>query len=80
MKIHEVSGLYVGYNEEENFRILISAQDKQDAKKIANSYRIDSRLEGDFEIFGLDTFTEECGGIMNVNFDCDYIVTYGGDC
>lgn len=69
MIITDLNNLYVGYNETENFRILICALDVQEAQEIANEYRFDSNMCGSFEI---TEFTD-----INTHFDCDYVVTGG---
>ena len=66
MKITEFNGFWVGYNEVEDFRILISAFTKDDAFEIGEEYRVDSKMQGKFEI---SEFTD-----VNMDFDCDYIV------
>lgn len=68
MKVTDMTNLWVGYNEEEDFRVLICAQDKQEARQIANGYRVDTLMEGTFEI---TEFTD-----VNVRIDCDYVLTY----
>lgn len=62
------TNLFIGYNVEEDFRILICAFDKEEAAELANEYRFDSNLEGKFEIQEIDD------GIDNLHFDCDYII------
>ena len=69
MKITDIKGLFVGYNETEDFRVLICAEDESEAQEIANQYRCDSKLEGEFKIGELEG---------NERFDCDYVLTYGG--
>ena len=62
------TNLFIGYNEEEDFRILICAFDKTEAQELANEYRCDSNLNGRFEI------EEITNGIDNIHFDCDYVI------
>ncbi len=62
------TNLFIGYNEEEDFRILICAFDKEEAYELANEYRFDSKLDGEFEIKEIE------GGIDNIHFDCDYVI------
>ena len=62
------TNLFIGYNEEEDFRILICAWDKIEAQELANVYRCDSNLQGRFEI------VEITNGIDNIHFDCDYVI------
>lgn len=67
MKVTDMTNLWVGYNETEDFRVLICALDIQEAHEIANSYRLDSHLDGDFEI---SEFND-----INTHFDCDYVLS-----
>lgn len=69
MKITDLNHLWVGYNEKEDFRVLICALDEQDAQEIANDYCLDSHMNGKFEI---SEFSD-----TNTNFDCDYVLTNG---
>lgn len=62
------TNLFSGYNEEEDFRILIRAVDKEQASKLAEGYRLDSKFNGSFEI------QEIKNGIDNMYFDCDYVI------
>lgn len=62
------TNLFIGYNKEEDFRILICAFDKEEAQELANEYRFDSNLEGKFEIKEIEN------GIDNIHFDCDYVI------
>lgn len=62
------TNLFIGYNEEEDFRILICAFDKEEAYELAKEYRLDSNLDGEFEIEEVEN------GIDNIHFDCDYII------
>ncbi len=71
MKITDLNNLYVGYNKDEDFRILICALDVQEAHEIAAEYGSDGGFEGDWEI---SEFTD-----INQKFDCDYVVTYSGE-
>ena len=68
MKLSEMTNLFIGYNESEDFRILICAFCAEEAADIAEEYRIDSKLDGKFEI------SEPLDDIDTVKFDCDYIV------
>ena len=63
--------LFVGYNKEEDFRILICAFCKEEAADVARDYAADSKLSGEFEI---SAFEED---ITDTYFDCDYIVAGG---
>jgi hypothetical protein len=62
------TNLFIGYNEEEDFRILICAWDKEQAQELANEYGFDSNLDGKFEIKEVES------GIDNIHSDCDYII------
>ena len=67
MKVNDMTNLFVGYNEDEDFGVLICALDVQEATEIANSYRLDSNLKGRFDI---TEFKD-----VNTKFDCDYVLT-----
>lgn len=62
------TNLFIGYNREENFRILICAFDKIEARELAEEYRFDAGLEGKFEI---EEFNDE---MVAMHFDCDYVI------
>ena len=66
MTVIGMTNLFVGYNEEEDFRILIGASDESEADTMAEYYRQDSKLKGKFEI---SEFND-----INTHFDCDYII------
>ena len=68
MKWYEMQNLFVGYNEDEDFRILICAWDKYEADELAREYGLDAHLEGSWKITEIST-----NGI-NMHFDCDYII------
>ena len=70
MKVNEMTNLWVGYNKTENFKVLIVAQDEAEAKEITEGYRLDTHLEGKFEIY---KFTD-----VNEHFDCDYVLEVVG--
>lgn len=61
------TNLYIGYNKEEDFRILICAFDETEAHQLAEEYRKDSKFKGTFEITEAEDFS-------NVHFDCDYVI------
>lgn len=63
------TNLFIGYNKEEDFRILICAFDKEEAQELADEYKLDSNLDGEFEIEEVEN------GIDNIHFDCDYIIS-----
>lgn len=69
MKVNELINLWVGYNEVEDFRILICALDEVEAQEIVDGYCLDSHMEGKFEI------TEFYD--INTRFDCDYMISGG---
>lgn len=62
------TNLFIGYNEAEDFKILICAFDELEAAELADAYRCDAGLEGRFAIY------EPENGIDNVRFDCDYVI------
>lgn len=62
------TNLYIGYNKEEDFRILICAFDEVEAKELSDEYRCDSNMQGCFEI-------TEADKIDNIHFDCDYVIS-----
>ena len=67
MKINDINGLYVGYSENDDFRVLIIAENKEEATKIADEYIFDANLEGPMVISDyVDTDTR---------FDCSYALT-----
>ena len=68
MKWYEMQNLFIGYNEEEDFRILICAFDKYEADELARGYGLDAHIEGKWEI------TETDPDIDNIHFDCDYVI------
>lgn len=71
MKVNEMTNLWVGYNRTENFKVLIVALDEQEAQEIADGYRLDAHLDGEFEIY---EFTD-----VNEHFDCDYVLEVVGE-
>ena len=62
------TNLYVGYNETENFTILICAFDEEEAAELAREYCSDSKFRGTFEI------KKTNGKIDDIHFDCDYVI------
>ena len=66
MKINELTNLYVGTNEVENFKVLIVALDREEAQEIANNYCLDSNMKGKFNISEFDN--------TETQFDCDYVL------
>ena len=71
MKVTDLAGLYVAYNTKEDFRILVVAQDQQEAMQVARNYFSDSGMNSmpnDIEISEFDD--------VDTKFDCDYVVTF----
>ena len=67
MKVTDMTNLYVGHNEEEDFKILIcSCEGIHGAERLAEGYRLDSGMYGKFEI---EEFND-----VNESFDCDYVI------
>lgn len=71
MKWYEMQNLFIGYNEDEDFRVLICALDIHEADEVLRGYALDASLEGDWEI------TETGPNMDNIRFDCDYVITGG---
>lgn len=63
------TNLFVGYNETEDFRILICAFDQEEAQELADGYRFDSNMSGHFKVKKAE------GGIDDIHFDCDYVIS-----
>lgn len=68
MKWYEMQNLFIGYNEEEDFRILICAFDEIEAQELARVYGFDSKLKGNWYISELDEDDND------LHFDCDYVI------
>ena len=67
MKAVDMTNLYVGYNKEEDFRILICAlEGEKEAQRLANEYASDNNMNESFEI---SEFND-----LNTHFDCDYVI------
>ena len=62
------TNLFIGYNQEEDFRILICAFDTIEAQELAEAYRFDAGLSSHFDIEEVED------GIDHLRFDCDYII------
>ena len=71
MKITDISGLYIGHAKDEDFTILIAAEDKSAAQIVASEYAYDSGLNCKFDIKELPPAIDE---LKNICFDCDYIL------
>ena len=67
------ANLFTAYNKEENFKILICAQDEDEAEKLAEGYRIDAKMTGKFIIS--EPQTDDRDNVYN----CDYIISSGDD-
>ena len=68
MKWNEMQNLFIGYNENEDFRILICALDEIEAIELAREYGLEAHLKGEWKI------TETDPNIDNTHFDCDYVI------
>ena len=66
MKVTDMNNLWIGYNEEEDFNILICANEEKEAQGIADEYAKDMGLKGKFVIGDFD---------IDTCIDCDYILT-----
>lgn len=71
MKITDLNGLYVAYNTEEDFRILVVAQDEAEAMDVARSYFSDSNMYSLPDGIEISEFDD-----VETKFDCDYVVTF----
>lgn len=71
MKINELDCIYIGYNKTEDFRILVFGCDENEAYEVAEGYRKDMEMEGEFEIHELPKDIED---LKHINFDCDYVI------
>ena len=67
MKITEMQNLFSAYDETDDFRILVLAENADDAKQIVNIYAADANLNNIFVI------SDEIDADMN--FDCDRIIS-----
>jgi hypothetical protein len=68
MKAVDMTNLYVGYNKEEDFRILIcSVEGEYGAQRLADEYALDSGMEE--ESFEISEFND-----IDTHFDCDYVI------
>ncbi len=70
MRINEINGLFVAYNHPENFRILVCAQDKEEAMELAVEYF----FEGNFPNHDPDNIEISEFSDVNTHFDCDYVI------
>ena len=68
MKVYEMTNLFIGYNEEEDFKILICALDSLEAYELAREYGCDAHLDGEWDISEFDEDSK------NTRFDCDYVI------
>ena len=67
MKITEMKNLFSAYDETDNFRMLVLAENADDAKQIVSNYAADANLSNVFVI------SDEIDADMN--FDCDRIIS-----
>ena len=67
MKITDMTNIASVYNKEENFRILVCAEDNDSALLFATEYGAEAGLKGTWEIE--DEWDED------TVFDCDYIIS-----
>lgn len=67
MKITEMQNLFSVYDETDNFRLLVLAENADEAKQLARIYATDANLSNDFVISDeIDT---------DMNFDCDRVIS-----
>lgn len=67
MKITEMQNLFSAYDETDNFRLLVLAENADEAKQLACIYAADANLSNDFIISDeIDT---------DMNFDCDRVIS-----
>lgn len=66
MKVIDMTNLWMGCNYEEDFNILICANEEKEAQRIADEYLADTRMKGKFIICDFD---------IDTRIDCDYILT-----
>lgn len=64
----DFTNLFVGYNAEERFRILMVAEDEEEAFEVAEGYRRDAKLDGEFQIY--EAGQDDCA----LHFDCDRVL------
>ena len=62
------TNLWTAYNRHEDFRVLICADDEEQAGDIVREYAYDSGLTGEWEISPAEA-------IDDTKFDCDYVLT-----
>lgn len=73
MKITELTNLFIGHMEDEDFTVLICALDEQEAMDIAREYANDSGFNSDPDNITIEDFAD-----TKTHFDCDYVLTYSG--
>jgi predicted nucleic acid-binding Zn ribbon protein len=66
MLIKDINNIWSAYNKDQNFRMLVVAEDENEAYEIAKEYGKDAGIDGEFEITTAD---------INAHYDCDYILT-----
>ena len=74
MKITELNGLFVAYDSNADFRILIAANDREEATAIAINYFSESGIWEDDDDEHKDALEITDFENADLNFDCDYIV------
>lgn len=60
--------LFIGYNNEEDFRILICAWCEEEAQELADEYCAEAKLGGHFDVSEIEEKLDE------IHFDCDYVI------
>lgn len=70
MMVRDMVNLYVGYNEQNDFHILICTwDDEAGALVLAKKYGAEAGLEGEWEIIS------DPAAIDSVKLDCSYVIT-----
>lgn len=67
MKITEMQNLFSAYDETDNFRLLVLAENTDEAKQLVRIYAADANLSNDFVI------SDEIN--TDMNFDCDRVIS-----
>lgn len=71
MKITELNNLWVAFNKDEDFRVLVVASDLEEACDLIREYANDSHLEGIWDVKELSEVKDE---LNDLRFDCDYVI------
>lgn len=75
MKIDELNGLWVYYSKENDFRILVAANDEAIAKKKAYEYFDEAGIKVDDNSLSAIAYSDyEYSDLKNLHFDCDYVI------